>query len=73
MPFVGIAATDTGKEQSKIAGLSVPGLVKYDNKQESRNRKKAAKAALAGTRAILKAREGFLHILYNFIHKLHPV
>ena len=49
------AATDSAKEQAKLNGMGTAALVKYVNKQEARNRKRIARAALAGVRDILKA------------------
>lgn len=49
------AAVDTVKEQSGLAGGSVADLVKFDETQEAKNRKKAARVALADVGAILAA------------------
>jgi hypothetical protein len=49
------AAVDTVKEQNGLAGGSVADLVRFDEKQDGKNRRKAARVALADVGAILAA------------------
>jgi hypothetical protein len=56
------AAVDTAKEQRQLGSGSIANLVKFDAKQEAKNRKKAARAALSGVGAILAAARPILKL-----------
>ena len=49
------AAVDTAKEQSQVAAGGDAGIVKFDDGQEAKTRRKTARAALADVSAILAA------------------